>query len=158
MDKFNALGTGEKLIVIGGAVMLIASFLPWFNIGVEGVPGANASESGWGEPGQIRSLLAVFLSVAMAGIIAAVRVGNVQLPNLPEGLTWGKVWGGAAALLVVLMLPKAWRIIAVDAPEGIDAGFDFGFLVALVATGLLVAGGYLLYSEEQGGFSRRTTT
>lgn len=141
MDKFNALSTGEKLIVGGGALMLIASIFPWYRFSELGF---SFSESGWGDPGSIWSILAILLSVALAGIVLAMRIGNMTMPSLPENLTWGAVYGGGAAVLIVLMLLKAWRIL--DVPVG---GFGFGFYLAVVATAIIVVGGYQLYSADK---------
>jgi hypothetical protein len=90
--------------------------------------------------------LAILLAIILAGIVIATRVGNVNMPALPENFTWGLVFGGGAALIVVFILLKAWRIM--DVPIG---GFGIGFFLALVATVAIAAGGYLLYSEEKKG-------
>ena len=143
MDKINLLSMPEKAIAGGGVLMLIASVLDWFRIS-EGP--FSFGESGWGKPGEIWSILAILLAIVLAGIIVATRLGNMQMPALPEGVTWGKVWGGGAAAIVVLMILKAWRIM--DVPVG---GFGIGFFLAVIATAAIAYGGYMMYSEEKAG-------
>ena len=148
MDKLNALTLGEKLVAGGGALMLVASFFDWYHADIEGI--FSVGRSGWGAPGSIWSVLAIIISVVLAGVVLAPKLGNVQMPALPENVTWGKVFGGGAAAVVVLMLLKAWRIS--DVPVG---GFGIGFFVGVVAAALVAYGGYLLYSEEKSGVIRR---
>lgn len=147
MDKINTLTMGEKLIAGGGVLMLIASFLDWWHASVEGL--VSVGQSGWAAPGSIWSLLAILISIGLAGVVIAWRLGNVTMPALPESLTWGQVFGGGAAAVVVLMLLKAWRIA--DVPIG---GFGIGFFLGVIATIAIAAGGYLLYSEEKAGVAR----
>jgi hypothetical protein len=147
MDKLNNLSTGEKLIAGGGVLMLIASFFDWWHFDEAGI---EVGRSGWGDPGAIWSILAILLSIALVAVIVAIRFGNVNMPDLPENVTWGLIFGGGAALIVVLMLLKAWRIA--DAPGG---GFGIGFWLGLIATVAIAAGGFLLYSEEKRGTVQR---
>jgi hypothetical protein len=144
VDKINLLSTPEKAIAGGGVVMLIASFLDWWHYSVSGF--GSVGEGGWGSPGSIWSVLAILISIVLAGIIVATRLGNVQMPALPEGVTWGKVWGGGAAAVVVFMLLKAWRIT--DVPAG---GFGIGFFLGVIGTAAIAYGGYMLYSQEKAG-------
>ena len=142
MDKLNQLSTPEKAIAGGGALMLIASFFDWWHYSVAGF--GSVGESGWGKPAEIWSILAILVSLALAGVVLSTRLGNVQMPALPQGVTWGQVWGGGAALLVVLMLLKAWRITAVPA-----GGFGLGFFIGVIAAAAIAYGGYMLYTEEK---------
>jgi hypothetical protein len=163
LEKVKAMSLAEKLIAGGGALMLIASFFDWWHFdtgdllpeefrGFAEAVGASASGgySGWGDPGGIWSVLAILLSIGLAGLVVATRVGDIALPALPENVTWGKVFGGAAVVLVVLMLLKFWRIMA--APVG---GMGIGFFIAIVALAIIGYGCYLIYSEEQTGTIRR---
>jgi hypothetical protein len=93
----------------------------------------------------------------MAGILLAMKFGNVNMPALPVGWTWGMAYGAAAAVLVVAMLLKAWRIssgevtiggVTGDASLG---GFGIGFFLGVIATAAIAYGGFLLYSADKGG-------
>jgi len=143
-----ALSTPEKAIAGGGVLMLIASFFDWFHANVAGI--VSVGRSGWGAPGDLWSILAILISLALAAAVLAPKLGNMALPALPENVTWGIVYGGGAAAVVVLMLLKAWRILA--APIG---GFGIGFFVAVIATAAIAYGGYMIYSEEKSGMVNR---
>src|SRR5438105_652186 len=121
MEKVNTLSLGEKLVAGGGILMLIASFLPWWHYSESII---SISRNGWGLPGSFWSVLAILISLALAAVIIAIRFGNVKMPDLPENVTWGKVFGGAGGALIILMLLKAWRITA--APAG---SFGIGFFI-----------------------------
>ena len=148
MDRINALSTGEKLIVAGGIVMLIASFLPWYSydFGLDGIADISISRNGWQSPGAIWSILATLVAVAMAGTILAAKFGNMTLPALSNNLTWGTLYlaaGGIVALCVILKL------------VGESSYLSFGFYLGILAAIALAAGGYLLYSEEKKGVVRQ---
>ncbi len=144
MDRINQLSNGDKLISGGAGLMLVASFFDWYHLSIAGF--GSAGYGGWGAPGSIWSVLAILLSLGMAGIVFAIKFGNVKMPDLPQGWTWPKAGAAAAGALVVLMILKAWRITAV--PVG---GFGVGFFLAVIATVAIAAGGYLLYTEEKAG-------
>src|SRR5688572_19352378 len=127
--------------------MLVAAFLDWFSFSEAGF---SFGENGLGEPGSIWSILAILLALILAAIVIATRLGNVNMPDLPENTTWGLVFGGGAALIIVFMLLKAWRIM--DLPAG---GFGIGFFLALIAAIAIAVGGYLLYTEEKRGVLNR---
>jgi hypothetical protein len=145
-EKLNALSLAEKLIAGGGLLMLIASFFNWFSYSEIGF---SVGSDGWSAPGSIWSTLAILVSIILAGIVIATKMGNVQMPALPQNLTWGQVWGGGAAAVVILMLLKLWRILAF--PVG---GPALGFFIALIAMAAIAYGGWLLYSEEKKGVMR----
>ena len=148
MDKFNELSLGEKLISVGGVVLFFLGLL--FDWWTYSTAGFDFGEKGFGDPGMIWSTLAILLALAMAGLILAIRLGNMNPPNLPDNLTWGQVYGGGAALVVVLMLLKGWRIMEVPA-----GSFGIGYILGILVTGAIAYGGYLLYSSEKTGFIRQ---
>ena len=138
-EKINALSLSEKLVAGGGILMFIASFLDWFSYSELGF---SFGSDGWSAPGSIWSSLAIIVSIVLAGIIIATKFGNVAMPALPQNLTWAQVWGGGAAIVVVCILLKAWRIMAV--PVG---GYGLGFFIAVIAAAAIGYGGWLLYSQ-----------
>ena len=146
MDKVNMLSTGEKAVVGGGILMLIASFFNWWNYSELGF---DFGSDGWSAPGSIWSTLLILIAIVLAAVTAAIRLGNVQMPSLPSNWTWGMIYGGGAAISVLLLILKAWRIMA--APVG---GFGIGFFLGLIATVAIAYGGYMLYAADKGaGFS-----
>jgi hypothetical protein len=162
-EKLNQLSLGEKLVVGGAVVIFLASILfNWAEASVSfGGISSSDGDGGWGAPGSIWSSLAILISIALAGIIIATKFGNVQMPALPNGITWGMVYGAGAALVILFMLLKAWRIIALPGCggadlEGIDCsiGFAIGYWIGLIGAILVAAGGYFLYTADKGaGFA-----
>lgn len=138
MDKINQMTLGEKLAVGGAALMLIASFLPWYSIDIGEF--GSFSRNGWQSPGAIWSVLAVIISVGFAGVIIARKFGNVQLPDLGQ-FTWGQAAlaaGGAVPLFIIIKLVSESSFMA------------FGFFLGIIAAVAVAAGGYFRYTEEQG--------
>ena len=152
--KFKGLKLGMQLVAIGGVVMLIASFLEWYNISVGGF--GSGGESGWGAPGSLWSILAILLSIVLA-LSVLLPLFNVELPALPAGWSWGLVYGAGAAAVIILMLLKFWRIISVDAcgpltdDLGCSDGAGIGFYIGALAAIAIAAGGWMMYSEEKKG-------
>jgi hypothetical protein len=140
-EKIMGLSLAEKLVAGGGILMLIASIFDWFSYSELGF---SFGSDGWSAPGSMWSTLAILISIIMAGVVIATRLGNVQMPALPQNLTWGQVCGGGAGLVVVLMLLKLWRIMAVEV-----GGPGLGFFLGVIAAAAIAYGGYLLYSEEK---------
>jgi hypothetical protein len=76
----------------------------------------------------------------MTGLVAAVRLGNVKLPEMPQGVTWGRIMlglGGASVLFVLLKF------------VGESSSLGFGFYIGIILVIALAAGGFLTFQEEQ---------
>jgi hypothetical protein len=81
MDRFNALGRGAQLMLIGGVLLFIDLFLPWQDFGNEfsDAVGVDASFSGWrGFGGVLVGLLTIVL---LAWVIVRLASVNVPLPT-----------------------------------------------------------------------------
>jgi hypothetical protein len=155
--KFSALSMGEKLILIGGIVYVIAALiLPWIKVsitGVGGLGGGSQSNAGVGEPAAIWGWLGLLVALGLAGVIIA-RIMDMQLPALPPQYTWGQVFAAGGGALVVFTLLKAWRIQAIDiglCGDLCSKSFGLGFFIGIIAALAVGAGGYMLYTEEKGG-------
>lgn len=81
MERFNALGRGAQLMLIGGVLLLIDLFLPWQDFDVGGLAdelGVDASFSGWrGFAGVLLGLLTIIL---LAWLIVRLASVNIPLP------------------------------------------------------------------------------
>jgi len=81
MERFNALGRGTQLMLVGAVLLLIDLFLPWQDFDLGGVAdalGVDASFSGWrGAAGVILGLLTIVL---LAWIIVRLASVNIPLP------------------------------------------------------------------------------
>jgi hypothetical protein len=155
MAKIQALSLGEKLVGGGSLLMIVACLIfKWVKVkvGVAGIASSSVSRTALGDPASIWGWLAFLVAIILAGIIIA-RVMNMNMPALPSNLTWGQVFGAGAALEVLFVLLKAWRIQAIDLGACGDAcskSFGIGFFLGVIAAAAIAYGGYLLYSEDKG--------
>jgi len=95
MDRFNALGRGAQIMLVGAILLLIDLFLPWQDFGNEltEAVGVDTSFSGWrGFAGVVLGLLTI---IVLAWCI--VRLASVDIP-LPVSTAM------TAALLGTLVL------------------------------------------------------
>ena len=151
MDKVNALSTGEKLVGGAGILLFLDSLiLPWYKVSfsIAGFTSSSVTRSGWESPGAFWSIVAALIGLALAAVIVLTKFTTVQMPALPQGVTWGMVYLGGGGLAVVCLVIK-W----INENSYISYGFWVGFILALA----MAAGGYMLYMEEKGtsGFGMR---
>lgn len=148
MAKFNGLALGEKIILIAAPLFFIDGFLPWFDYDVPGGP----SRSAWSGDFSLFSMLAVIAAIVMAAQIAVARFTAVQLPALPQGLTWARVHLGLAAYIAVAVV---LRLIIGESVSGfgasVDADMSFGLWIAVILAIALCAGAFLQFQAEQKG-------
>ena len=149
----NKLSMPEKIISASAIVLLIASFLPWFEASFAGY---SETINGWsGDVGFFTGILPVLLGLVMlAHVVLSNFVENVKLPEAPWPLIH-MVAGIAAGVLVVLRL-----LMGVDDGGaellGISVDRAYGlFLATLAAIGLGVGG--FLYNREHSGTGTATT-
>ena len=144
MERFGALGIGEKIIIIAGLLFFIDSFLPWFDYDIADLGGP--SRSGWSGDFSFLSIIAILAALVMVAQIVVARFTDVQLPALPQGLTWPRVHlglGGYVAFAVVI------RLIVGESVGPIDADMAFGLWIAVILAAALAVGGFLMFREEQ---------
>ncbi len=137
IEKFNALSLGEKIIIFAGAILFIDGFLPWYSVDLGIV---TYSQNGWQSPGQIWSILAIFIGLAMAAVVVLKNFTDVDIPDNVSGFTWPKIYlgGGVAALVLVLI-----KLLNESNSMG------FGFYLGIIAAGALAVAGVLMYREEK---------
>ena len=142
----SRLTTGDIIAGVGGIVLLISLFLPWYGASVE-VAGFSASESGsgWEALGFIDILLFVIALVAIA-VVAARATGK-----LPAEVPAAVVLLGLGALAVLLVL---YRIIDIpvegDVPDEVDLSRKIGVFVALIGAAAVAFGGWRRNTETPG--------
>jgi len=130
--------------MISGAVVLIASFLPFLSI-----PSGEAGLSGWDWNAWSNALnlfpittLLVLYAVAAAGQLALARYANVNLPTRIASFTWSDLRLLIGTLATVTMLGYFFR--------GFEGNLDRGiglYLMTLGAIGLLV-GAVMAHRED----------
>src|SRR3990172_3657366 len=136
LEKFMALGVGEKIIVIAGLILFIDGFLPWYDVDLGIV---SVTRSGWESPGAFWSILAILLGIAMSGVIAGKALTEGVIPDNVGGVTWPKILlggGVATALLVLIKLLNE------------SSYLGFGFYIGIICAPPLALGGVLLYRQE----------
>jgi hypothetical protein len=143
LQKFQALALGEKIILIAGPLLLIASFLPWYKIEYCFLGEcASATANGWDDPSGWASMLATIIGLGMAVAVGVVRFANVKLPEMPNGVTWGRIMLGlaifAAFLIVIKLLDHS-------------SNLSYGFFLGIILVAALIVGGGLLVQEESKG-------
>ena len=81
MERFNALGRGAQIMLVGAILLLIDLFLPWQDFDVGGIAdelGVDATWSGWhGFAGVVLGLLTIIL---LAWVIVRLASVNIPLP------------------------------------------------------------------------------
>lgn len=125
----SRMGQGERIAGVGGVLLFISLFLPWFG-----------DVSGW--EGQSTTDLYLLITAAVA-IACALGVG------LPLA---GVTMDGAAALLGGVATVLLLWLILFDFPDGVDRGI--GIFLALIASVVIVFGAMQATPNESG--SRRS--
>lgn len=139
MDRFNALGRGAQLMLVGAVLLLIDLFLPWQDFDVGGLAdefGVDATFSGWRGVGVILGLLTIVL---LAWLI--VRLASVNIP-LPVSTAM------TAALIGTLIL--IFAVIKILTILG-DEATIWAWLGLVLA--VLIAVGAFMTVQEAGGVS-----
>ncbi len=140
MDKIKDLELGEQVIGVSGIVLFLSSFFNWFSkdFGV-----VTLSESGWGN---IWSLLAILIGIAMVAVLAIQNFTGAGLPDKLGTLSWAQAYliaGAATLALVVLQL-----LVGASGGGGLGGVADldpsFGLFIGLIAAAGLTAGGFLM--------------
>jgi hypothetical protein len=132
------LTLGGVLIAAGGALMLVASFLPWYEVDL--ILGTG-SLTGWQEPGVVWSMLAVMFSVGLALLVLKRGLDPESLPELPQPPAWGRMVACGGVLPLICVALKLLN----------DSDFvAYGFFAAFAAAGLQAIGGMMVYREEIG--------
>ncbi len=140
MERFKAMSVGEKIILIAGALLFIVGFFPWYSVSFEFLgESASVSVNGWQAPGAIWSIFAIFIGLAMAGVVALKNLAEVDIPENVGGFSWPKIFfGGGVAVLAFVLI----KLLSESSFMG------FGFYLGIIAAAALAVGGFLMFREE----------
>jgi hypothetical protein len=146
MDKLK-LSTANLIIIIGGAVMLIASFLPFnkfstasFDVGGVHV-GGTVTYNAWSSHYFLIATIPALLGIVMAVQVAVVAFASgVKLPDTVLGFSWNQIHLIFAFQATIMMLA-----FLLQSTSPLDKGFGL-FLMLLAAIALLV--GAVLRMQE----------
>ena len=128
------LTTGEIVIVAGGAVALLASFLPWYR-------GVGRSFSAWSSGLFPLATLVPLLGTVMLVQVLVDKLSGARMPRRLGDFTWEQVHLVAAVFAAVIVF--CYLIVE---RGGLDLGF--GFYLELLAAAALVVGAVLLRKER----------
>lgn len=138
MDRFNELGRGVQLMLVGAVLLLIDLFLPWQDFDVGGLAdelGVDASFSGWrGFGGVLVGLLTIVL---LAWLI--VRLASVNIP-LPVSTAMS-----AAVLGTLILIFTVIKLLTILGDEATIWAW-VGLVLAIV-----IAVGAFMTVQEAGG-------
>lgn len=140
IERFKALSVGEKIIIIAGALLFIVGFFPWYSISFEFLgESVSASANGWQAPGAIWSIFAIFIGLAMAGVVVVKSLTEVEIPDNVGGFSWPKIFFGAGVATLAFVLIKFLN-------HASDLGI--GFFLGIIAAGALAVAGFVMFREE----------
>ena len=146
-ERFQKMGLGEKIILIAGPLLFIDGFLRWYDAGCVSLGTLGnicGTASGWQAPGSLWSILAILIGIAMSAVVGVTAFTTVQMPALPQGVTWPRVHLGLAAAASLLIIIKLLNH---------SGDLAYGFFIAIVLVAALDAGAFLLFQAEQKGGS-----
>jgi len=150
MDKLK-LSTANLIIIVGGVVMLIASFLAFnkfsrASFDVAGVHvGGTVSYSAWSSHYFLIATIPALLGIVMAAQVAIDGFASgVKLPERVLGLTWNQIHLVLAFQATIMMLA-----FLIQDTSPLDKGLGL-FLMLLAAIALLV-GAILRIQEKPSG-------
>ena len=140
----SRLTSGDISAGVGGIVLLISLWLPWYGVSVD-VAGFSASEdaSGW----EVFSTIDIILFVVALAAIALVVLKAVG--QLPADVPAPVVLLALGALAVLLIL---YRLIDTpapsDLPDEIDVTRKIGLFIGLIGAAGIAYGGWRANLEE----------
>jgi hypothetical protein len=150
MDRFNALGRGAQLMLIGGVLLFLDLFLAWQSIDLG--PLGDYSRKGWyGAAGVILGILTIIL---LAWLI--VRLASVNIP-LPVSTAMS-----AAVIGVLILIFAVIKLLSILGDETTIWAWVGLVLAIVVAAGAFKtvqeAGGVDTLRTEAGGLSASMNT
>jgi len=130
------LSPANILILGGGVLMLIASFLAFYKYKIAGVSAGNANA--WDRGLFLITTLPALLGMFMALQVALQTFSNIDMPPRLLGLTWNQVHivlSFQAALLMLTFLARAK-----PGSELVTVDYGVGFWLMVLAAAALVVG------------------
>lgn len=150
----SRLTSGDISAGVGGIVLLISLWLPWYGVSVN-VAGFSASEdaSGW-EVFSTIDIILFLVAIAAIALVALKAVGQ-----LPADVPVPVVLLALGALAVLLIL---YRLIdtpaPADLPDEIDVTRKIGLFIGLIGAAGIAYGGWRTNTEAPRARPAATTT
>jgi hypothetical protein len=148
--EFSRVHRGEVVSMIGGVLLALSIFLPWFTLGNENTTlndytGPDVSVSAW-------NALLIFRWLFLAAALAPFILTYIVVRG--HALTWprGEVTAVVGITAFVFVLVRGFLIQPGDPTSQI--GIGIGFYVALVGT-LVMTAGALMHRAEMDATARK---
>jgi hypothetical protein len=146
---FRELDRGELIAVVGGAILALSLFLPWFSLGnghavLNSCRGPNSTCTGW-------HAFTIMRYIFLIGAVAPLILTWIIVRG--HGLSWPR--GELTAITSILMLVLILFRGVIDKPGSPRSEFsvDWGFGVALVGALIILAGS--LFRAQEGAERRK---
>lgn len=140
---------GEAIAGIGGLVLFVATFLPWYGSdAIDGIDlGVSTDLNAWQSFALLDFVLAAVAVVAVGFALLALAGSVPDLPRPPGRIAMGFGALGLVAILMRLIVPPE-----ADLGLGIEADLTprIGSFVGLVAAAAIAYGGWRASSESDG--------
>jgi hypothetical protein len=127
------LSPANIVIMAGGVVILIGSFLGFYKLDLPAVLGGSRNYSAWSTSQFMIATLPALLGVVMAAQVALVAFASVNLPDRVLGLTWDQIHLALGFQVAIMMVAFLIR----SNPYG---SFGIGFWLMLLAGIALLVG------------------
>lgn len=135
------LSTSDIIILAAGAVMLIASFLTFYETGSGKF---SSTETAWGSGIFPLGWWPVLFGVLMAVHVALTKFANVNLPERILDFSWNQIHfmlGAVSAVLMICFLIQKF-------PSGAEVSKGIGYWLLLLGSIALVVGAVLRMQEQ----------
>lgn len=136
---------GEWIALLGGALLAVAVFLPWYGLERNGVVGdvtggPGVTLTGWEAHETVRWLL---LAAAVAPVILAYIIAR------DHALSWPR--GQVTSIVAIAAFGLAAYIGVVDRPGDSNSliGLRYGWFIALAGTLLMLVGSVMRQNESE---------
>ena len=154
----SRISFGEMVAGISAAVLLIAMFLPWYDVTVKGSVGTfsasrSANADAWEAYGG-RDILLFIIAVAVL-VYVILRAADVLPSPLPFDAAIAILVGGGIAILCVLIgiihIPTGGQNEVNSSFISVDFGRKFGLFLGFLASCGIAYGGWAAYNESRRG-------
>lgn len=145
----DSLSNGDKTILGGSVVLLIAMFLPWYgyDYSFAGIS-SSGSVNGFNSWGWLAFL--ALLALVAFWLLRGPLAESVSLPEMPlKDPVIYMILGGLEVLGVLLYWLAGHNELGGFSGNGLDIGVRFGLFIALIGGIVTVVGGYLKSQEPE---------
>lgn len=146
----SKLSLGEKLVAVGGIILFIGVFLPWYSVS-SAYGGGSASTSLWttSQGIGILILLACIVGVGIL-VLRMFEVLDLNDQGVPESLVVliAAAVAGVFVVIRVISIPDG-GVGLLGAAAGISVGRTWGLFIGVIAAAIFVVGAVMKFQQER---------